>query len=102
MKTSLGIGNHIYNIEHLINSHYGKDIFYFFFLFHMVCSCYVAEKYGSKIFPQELPKRLATHINTKTGKVVYTKVLGRFLGREDSPVGWDLLMMLVWLYIIHK
>jgi RHS repeat-associated protein len=49
-----------------------------------------ASKYGSKLFPQKMPMRLPTHLN-KSGKVVYTKVLGRFAGRLAGPVGWGLL-----------
>jgi hypothetical protein len=48
-------------------------------------------KYGSKILPQKMPTRLPTHINTKTGKVVYTRTLGRFVGRVAGPTGWSVL-----------
>jgi len=37
-----------------------------------------AFKYGSKILPQKMPTKLPTHINPNTGKMAYTKVLGRF------------------------
>ncbi len=50
-----------------------------------------ASKYGSKILPQKMPSRLPTHINTRTGKVVFTKTLGRFVGRIAGPVGWGVL-----------
>jgi hypothetical protein len=49
-----------------------------------------ASKYGSKILPNKMPNRLPTHLN-KAGKVVYTKVLGRFVGRVAGPIGWGLL-----------
>lgn len=50
-----------------------------------------ASKYGAKILPQKMPTKLPTHINPNTGKMAYTKVLGRFLGRVAGPIGWGLL-----------
>ena len=48
-----------------------------------------ASKYGAKLLPQEMSGRLPTHI--RGGKVRYTKVLGRFLGRMAGPIGWGIL-----------
>jgi hypothetical protein len=50
-----------------------------------------ASKWGSKLLPQKMPTRLPTHLNPRTGKVAYTKVLGRFLGRMAGPIGWGIL-----------
>jgi RHS repeat-associated protein len=47
-----------------------------------------ASKYGSKLLPQKIP-RVPTHV--RNGKVMCTKVLGRFLGRIAGPVGWAIL-----------
>ena len=48
----------------------------------------------SKIFPQVMKARRYTHTNA-VGSKIYTKVLGRFLGRWGTkvlgPVGWALL-----------
>ena len=49
-----------------------------------------ASKYGSKLLPQKMPIRLPTHIN-KAGKVAFTRVLGRFIGRALGPIGWAIL-----------
>lgn len=49
----------------------------------------LASKYGAKALPQKMPMRLPTHM--KNGQVMYTKVLGRFLGRMAGPVGWAIL-----------
>ncbi len=48
-----------------------------------------ASKYGSELLPQKMPSRLPTHISG--GKMRYTKVLGRFLGRVAGPIGWAVL-----------
>jgi RHS repeat-associated protein len=50
----------------------------------------LASKYGSKILPQQMPRRMFTHFN-KAGKAVFTKTLGRFLGRALGPIGWAML-----------
>jgi hypothetical protein len=48
-----------------------------------------ASKYGSKIFPKEFKTRKFTHF--RGGKKMYTKVIGRFLGRMVGPIGWGIL-----------
>jgi len=62
----------------------------------------LTSKYGSKLFPQEMPFRLPTHI--RNGSVRYTKVVGRFLGRMAGPVGWGILTYNagMTLYNTHK
>lgn len=37
-----------------------------------------------------MPRRLPTHSN-KSGKMIFTKTLGRFIGRMAGPVGWGVL-----------
>lgn len=49
----------------------------------------LASKYGSKLMPWEMPKRLPTHM--RNGTLRYTKVFGRFLGRMAGPIGWGIL-----------
>lgn len=49
-----------------------------------------ASKYGAKILPQKMPVRMFTHFN-KSGKAIFTKTLGRFLGRTLGPIGWVML-----------
>ena len=48
-----------------------------------------ASKYGSKLMPWEMPKRLPTHF--RSGSLRYTKVFGRFVGRMAGPIGWGIL-----------
>ena len=58
-----------------------------------------ASKYGYKLLPKEMPIRLPTYI--KAGKMRYTKVLGRFLGRLAGPIGWALLAYDVGATLYH-
>lgn len=48
-----------------------------------------ASKYGEKLFPQKMPKRLPTHF--RGGTMRYTKIFGRFLGRVAGPFAWGVL-----------
>lgn len=50
----------------------------------------IASKYGAKLLPQQMPIRMFTHFN-KAGNAVFTKTLGRFIGRTLGPVGWAIL-----------
>ena len=49
-----------------------------------------ASKYGAKLLPQKMPVRMFTHFN-KAGSAIFTKTLGRFLGRALGPIGWAML-----------
>ena len=49
----------------------------------------LASKFGSKLLPQKLPRRVFSGV--RNGRAVFTKTLGRLIGRSLGPIGWGLL-----------